>query len=885
MGKLAKWFRIESEEKPLIFLLSAGTFFLTAANTLLFNLLQAFLIKRAGVGYLPYFYVGSSLAIFIGSWVTLVPLRAWKPARQGAAYAVFALAGASLLAATQHLFSAGSGIVTTFIFVLFGLLVNSAAIIGVVDKLTVITNDTFNSEQQLRLTPLLTSVSTLSALIAGLFQAVLTERVGIGWSFFLAAMALAPVVWLVFRLRPLARSVAAVEASGGGRKSGRGLARDFPDRRSRNFIYVVGGVAALSMVFTRIFNFQLAEAANSRFPTEVALNSFYGWLTVVLSVGTLIFVNLGQRRLLQRYGLIRNLFLVPLLVMAGAAAMMISPTFAVVVGVVALREVILPLQIFAVHGVLGGLSDHQRKQAWSWLEGPVTTVGSLAGSGLLIAATFLFRGYGSADTIRLLSAAAFMFLLVRLYLTYRMGRDLPAVLLQSLRHGDFKTRLRSMESLAELRYLPDRHLGATLDIVKDESEPTTLRLTALRTLAAIKDPSSLRVVSRLLGHPDRDLRLEAVHTVAAFRYQPDRLYESGFSRHVLIERLRFVFAREQSPEVTSAVLDALVALRDPDIVSLISATLQGPSAEMRHSALRSLRRFNDPAIIDYVTPFLTQPDPDLKAQAIAAIWRFPWERRGALGQAIDDLLGSAPDSEERRQGLYLIGVLRLGGRRRVLLDALDSGSLRLRLTAAVALLKLGDESGSAVLDEALQSGSAAEAREVERLVGHHNVPERQQERIRAMVHNHHLHYPEELPVSEPLRARLCAIPRPCLEALGRHYQAPGDLEESRKIGLAASLKDLPEPRGRVLLAGLAGPWAEMAEIALLAGGYLVRTAESASPGAIETGEMVVGRTGAAGLPRDAIILSERSEGLGENEVAARHYAPSELLEAIRRAGA
>lgn len=885
MNRLANWFRVESTERPLFFLLAGAVFFLTAANTLLFNLLQAFLIKRAGVDYLPYFYICSSAAIFIGSWVTLRPLKSWKPTRQGTAYVLAALAGAAFLAATQHLFSRDSGLIAAFLFVSIGLLVNSAAIIGTLEKISVVTSDAYNSEQQRRLTPLLTSVATVSGLGAGLLQAVISRSVGSGFLFAIVAGFLVPAAWFMYRLRRSGRAIsvwvpesgqAPVDADGA---KPRGLAAIISDKRLRRFLYILGGIVALSMVFTRIFNYQLSAAADSRFPTEAGLNAFFGWFTVMLSVGTLVFVNSAQRLLLERHGLVRNLILIPVLVMAGTLAMVALPVFAVVVGVVFVRELLLPLQVFSVQGSLGCVSDQQRKQAWSWLEGPVVTVGSLVGSGLLIVMSGVSRDLAAADVIRILAITTFFLLAVRLYLTIMMRRGYPVVLLRSLQRGDFKTRLRATENMSEMRFMPDRHLGEVLDIVRNENEPTALRLAALRSVAAIKDPSSLRVVSRLLGHPDRELRLEAVRTVAAFRYQPDRLYESGFSRHVLIERLRVVFADEKHHEVFNAILDALIALRDPDIVDLISASLESPSPEMRHSALRSLRQFKDPAIIDYVTPFLSAADPDLRAQAIVALWRFPWERRAVLRRAIDELVNSPGDSEQRRQGLYLIGTLRLAHRRPLLLEALASAAPGIRLTAAISLLKLGDESGVAVIEQAMRSGTSAEAHEIERLAEHPAIPERQQDLIRALIHEYHLHYPPELPVSESLRIRLRDIPRPCLDELLGHYRSPDSLDEQRKIRRTLDNADFPALRGRVVLAGLDQTWRQIAEIALLAGGFMPRSAAASQAG---PGELVVGTKGTPGLTASAFILSDKSSGLNEREVASSHFAPSELLAAIRR---
>src|SRR5262249_15557084 len=151
-----------------------------------------------------------------------------------------------------------------------------------------------------------------------------------------------------------------------------------------------------------------------------------------------------------------------------------------------------------------------------------------------------------------------------------------------------------------------------------------------------------------------------------------------------------------------------------------------PSAEVRISSLRAIRAFRDPEIIDYLKPFLADPDPRLRAHAISALWRFPWERTAYLQDALDRLFDAEFDSEPHRQGLYLIAVLHLRDRKKMLKDALGSADMRTSLTAAIALLKLGDAAGIGVLEQALSLGGDRVAYEVERLEHHPNVPEAQQ---------------------------------------------------------------------------------------------------------------------------------------------------------------
>jgi HEAT repeat protein len=855
-------------------------FFLTAANILFWILLQTLLIKRAGVEWFPVFYVMSSVAILFGAWLSSRVLRRLRSNTQGLIFTIAAFVGAAAIAATQGWIGTQTPVAIVLGYLGIGLVTNSAFLLVANDRLNVVAADAFNTEQFQRIQPMVTSVSVVSSCVAGVLLAGISESVSPTWLFSLVALFILLALPFQVRLQRLAGTTAVLPPAAGSAGDHGKLRSLFPDATLRRFLHLLGAAAALSMVFTRIFNYEFAIVTNAQFATEAQLNAFNGLYTAVSGIVLLIFVNTIQRYLFTRFGLTRNLFVPPLVVAAGVLLMCAFPVFGIVVPVILVREVIISLQQQSWSVMFEGVSDAQRLRAWSWINGPATTVGGLTGSAMLAVAASGLEQMPVATTLRILSVAALCFLIVRVAVDLRVRRTYPAVLLSSLQHGDFKTRLRTVVVMAELRFVKDRQLSALFDIVRGEAEPGALRLAALRTLAEIREPSSLRVISQLLSHNDPELRRAAVRAIAAFPFEPERLYESGFSRHALIARLREAFAAERTPEIIDAILDALVALRDPDIIPFILSCLEGGTAAVRQSALHCLRNFSDPAIIDVVKPYLKYPSVRIRAQAIAAIWRFPWERKAVLTQALDDMLKTAEQSEEYQSALYLFGRLRLSDRRDVLEHALRSPFAQTRLVSAIALLKLGDASGTAVLERAIASGSPAEAASVERLATHPNVPAPQQQLVERLIHAHHLHYPADLPVSESLRVRVHDIPRACLKALLPFYRERESGAELQKIERALSAKQAyPSVRGQVVLVGLEPLLARMTSVALLAHGYLVLEPPSKTTSARV---IVIGMEGDKHLPADAYTFSERAEHLGPRSIARSHYAPGELLARIQK---
>ncbi|MFH1621027.1 MAG: HEAT repeat domain-containing protein [Patescibacteria group bacterium] len=879
-----QWFRIEESERSWLLMLSGGVFFLSGANVFLWSLLQSMLVKRSGVEFLPYFYIFSSVSLVIGGWISMKWLRRWRSLEQSLLFAFTAFFGVLILALGQQFFSVRSGPIPMFVFVAFGLLVNGVAMVGALDKLYIMAAELFNIEQLQRMQPLLESIMAVSTFIAGLVLGILAEKVSSTTLFLLVVVAVAVTAPFYAALRKemgkQEPSASFIEAEQKNRKSlhGRGLSKYFQNPRTLRFLYALGFIVGLSMIFSRIFGYQFIVAADVQYTSEGELNSFIGWYTALLSLSSLVFINSIQRVLIKRYGMTINMFVPPLVVMTGVIATIIVPAFPVVILSVYYRDIAIQLQQAAYYIMLGGMSDYQRNQAWSWLNGKMTMIGGLVGSAVVAGLTIFYRHGSAENIIRILGSFALFFLLIRLFFTVRLRRSYPSVLLNSLQQGDIKTRLRAMETMAEFRFMKDHHLGAILDVIRDEVEPTALRIASLRTVAAIEDASILRVVSRLLNHRSPELRIEAIRTLKSFRYLPEQLRESGFSRFVMIAKLHDVFRKERnSPETVNEILEALIVLRDPDIIPLIVSCLQDQKPEIRHGALHSLRQFNDPAIIDYVKPFLSDANLDLRAQAVAAVWQFPWERESSLENNIDDLLRAPAESEKYRQGLYLIGVLHLKDRREIPVKALQSKKNNIRLTAAGSLLKLGDESGVAEIERTLRQGTAEETHEIQRLEFHRDVPLLQQRRIRSLVHKYHLHYPANLPVSEPLRVRMIDIPKACLISLLAYYQAPESMEDRRKIESALTETKLPSVRGKAVLMRMDSPWREMASVALLAKGIQTSSVDAAAH--VEAGTIIIGNAGDPDLPDGAFTLGEITK-VSDRQIMKQHYAPSELISVI-----
>jgi HEAT repeat protein len=877
MAKAAKKDESQAESwkvRPWVALFGATMFLLSGATVLYLALFQGFVVKRMGEQFLPHFFVLAALATVISSFVSVRVLRGFAASTQGAVYLALSLPAAAFLAISEPHITAESPLGLKMAFVAVGAAVIAALVQSPLDKIKVAMTDALPAERFKQIEPKVTSISYGGIVLTGLFLVSLGVRLGLTRLFWLAAIMtmLALPLYLAMAWR-IHKSEAFMPAAVKPGKEKGGWLSSFSAGSAKRAVTVLAVIAGLTVIFGKLFTYEFLLATGERFSEEAQVTSFLGGYYAVAGLAVALFITGLRRFLLSRFGLTRNLHVPTIMVTLGVLLTIWAPSFVLVVIVVFVREIIMTVQQYSFSVMLQSVGDRQRSQAWSWIDGPVGSIAGMVGSLLLFLLSPNLWG-GAYGAIRLASFLLLVMLAIRLALTLRLEKLFPDMLVEGLRKGDFKTRVRTMALMDELKYMRHNRLGAVLDVLRDETEPAAIRLQALRTLGRLRDSTTLRVIAKLITNPDQDLRREAIKAISKFDFRMEELYQSGFSREYLIGRLRELFRDEGDPETARAILDALIALRDEEAIPLLANCLDTEDDRMKRSCLLTLRRFRDAAVIDEVQELLDSDNPAVRADAIAALWQFSWERPDKLVPRLEKLMKADRDSDEYRWGLYLVGELNLGGFRKNLRGALASDNEEKKLVAGISLLKLGDVSGLPPVEKVLAEGTDEEAERLANLINDPNMPEASQVVLEEAIHRHHLHYPPNLPVTEPLRRRLADISKDNLSALLNYYPSPIADDDRVKLKVA-----IPKAKrfkaGQVALFGLTEPWLTMAAVHLLSYNYQVRVI--ANPVEAQADETVVADEHTINPPPDAVLLSDKA---GEHRVIKSHFAPSELRRAI-----
>ncbi len=140
-----------------------------------------------------------------------------------------------------------------------------------------------------------------------------------------------------------------------------------------------------------------------------------------------------------------------------------------------------------------------------------------------------------------------------------------------------------------------------------DSPYRAVRLRALDGLGKLKDPAlAERMASVLTGDPDPDLRSLAARALA----ETGAAAATAMLHRALVDPL---------PVVQEEAVRGLVALRDPELLTLVRRRLADNPQEQRVATIRMAGLVPDPQLIDDLGPYLGDGDAKVRAFAAASI--------------------------------------------------------------------------------------------------------------------------------------------------------------------------------------------------------------------------------------------------------------------------
>ncbi|MGE4528256.1 MAG: HEAT repeat domain-containing protein [Rhodospirillaceae bacterium] len=665
---------------------------------------HSMLVKRLGVEFLPYTYIGISLLGMFGSSVYLMFADSVRRDRLLIVFSggtALALALSRLLVADRHVGEAefSAPLVLFFAIVLLAQGIGNSTL-GT--QVWTIIGDVFRPSQGRRLYPIIGTSGTIGGILGGLSINALLQTMGTAnlvliWA---ASIGLLIPLTMIFQTR-----------FGGELKGGHGAGGAAKESRMENLrvgaryffssplMQVISGIAVMFWVVGSLQDFQYTRIMNATFPSEEALAKYYGYYAIAFNISAMVIQFGLARHVLSRIGVGGGLTVLPMAILGLFGLILVDFAFLPGLAMRYLWDIIgMTVQGNTFHLAFNGVPSAIRGRVRGFLEGMVNPLGGIFG-GLVILG--LRQGFGAEhggafDVITLAGLAlSFAWVLISL----NVKRTYMGAVVANLASDDRRTFLDAIECLEE--HGSPQATARLMELLS--SDDRTARATAMATLGRLSHLPALRPISRLLHSPDETVRLDAVRAIRSFR-------DTGkypFLKHYLAERLHEVFSTDSARAVRAEAARFLVEHRAPEeMPRFVADLLRDPDPAIREKVVQTLMEI-DLGYADFALErVFGDPDPGVRAALVAGLWTIP-ERRGDARDILSRLLAGS-DAAERLAGLRAVvatGISEVA----VPPALLDDADREIRAMAALALLAAEPEGEHAARAVEIALGELADA--------------------------------------------------------------------------------------------------------------------------------------------------------------------------------
>lgn len=493
------------------------------------------------------------------------------------------------------------------------------------------------------------------------------------------------------------------------------------------YVLLIFCMFVLSVVGTYFIDFVLFDQTKLRYSDQDELARFFGLFFGIATFVVFLFTTFLSGRLITRYSLKFGLLVLPVVCMAGILSVAFTGTVFGYIGIffwlvvfTKFCEEVLKGAFYkpSVRVLYTPIRSDQRLAAQVAIEGRGMPIGvGIAGVILLI---YTWIGFSK---ITYLAYGILGILILCIALSILVFREYLVVLMQALTKrslSDPSLSLADSSSVAVLQQgLASPHVGVVLY--------------SLDILEEIEPESFPSVLQDLLGHPEREVRLDVLRRI-------ERLDMSSAAQAIR-QRVKY----ETSTSVRGVSLRTLAALGDPEVFDEIYAYLEDPDPLLRRGAMVGFLRSGELegilAAVEKLIPLVNSPNPverEFAAQVLG---------EGGIRSFYRPLLKLLQDKtlQVQRAALIAAGKVQHPKVWPVVVENLVSPKLR---TAAVAALVAG---GEAVLPE-LQAAFTKEGQAREVLIRLARICGRIRGKNTIALLRNHLAFPDEQVRSQVLIA-------------------------------------------------------------------------------------------------------------------------------------
>ncbi|MFA5352541.1 MAG: MFS transporter [Candidatus Gracilibacteria bacterium] len=787
---LSRIFNVAPHEIPRILLAWSVKFLFMIGFTIGWTMLTAMLVGRLGIGYLPLLYIANAgLVIFSTIFFSELIHRVGK---RILTYLTIACGVILLVSAVIAFHATGDARV----FLLLALVAESVFFAQLNILLSLFIEDLFSPLESARAFPLVETSEYIGGIVGGLlilgglsFFHMEAFELSFIW---LAAIALIfPLLLLAKRISHKLPTLESHTISIKGLRSFQKFREGGKQVKKIPFLASLAAVVMLQWMFLTMLNFQYTEALDTRVTQSEeasaathaaapAANNHEELLTHGLSLLHIAFYTLAlftqlflTSRVIGKLGIVKTLRLHPMIASAATVVMTLKFSFGSAVATKGLFEATTGIYNSAYHSSFYALKESVREHAKEFLEGLIRPLGVALGTGALLALQRVFAGYTLSFSINLTLLAAAV---AMSYLLTRGKQQFTAVSQENLSlAGNHPAKFNSVEILSR----PGHEKAAEILVAKlfEENESELLRVKILTTLGKMSNPATIPAILECFRSESENVKLAAVEALGDFRKLEATGITQIFTHHQVIDALKDLFQKENSPELRNAITRVFAKIGKNEIADFLLETLAAGGNGIRADILKVCAMFEDPGCAHYIEPYLTSDNPAVKANAIVALWKFPHYRL-KLTPLLAELL-AALDKPTQKAAIYTLGEIQVKAEEQRLLNYLaQPEDAELRLLAALALAKMQHSATPRILANYILQGDETLSSEVKKQLV--NLPREIQKEVERIIHYRLSHQLHRLLIRSEVR-NITELPREKLEEYRKIYATAADWEEVAKV--------------------------------------------------------------------------------------------------------
>jgi len=572
-SRLSRFFDIRPDEIRQVVAMASLFFFLLAAINVIKVVRDSFFLSRFPISHLPYVYL---LAAFFGGVVIAVYTR-WT-----STVPLYRLILAS------NLFIMVNVIVFWFLLIFFEfawaiyLFYVWAAIVSVlaVAQFWTLADSIFNSREAKRLFGSFAACGSLGAALGGfgsgwtvdlfngtsqlfwLIEALFTGAFGVVW---FCRKSLTDI-----QTKPADVDPAAEKPQPGHRAGAVGLIL------SSRYLQLIATIVFVSVVVSTLIDFQFKAAAKVAYPSKDNLTAFFGSYYAWLAIITFFSQAVLTRKLLNAFGLLPSLLLLPVGLSAGSLGILIWPgIFSTML--TRMTDAVLRTSVSqtGMEMLYLPLSTDVKRQVKTFIDVVLQRLGDAA-AGLIV---LLYVSWMIPDPVSLCYLALTL-IIIWAALIVRMRSGYLAALRSGLEAGTVSWQP------GEIDYADRQTIEAVFhnlqQSLRREDEPALL---FALDLAEKLDPKITvpRLPLSLLHYPSPRVRARALKFFAASP-NPSQLKE--------VPQL----LQDENREVQAEAINVLCAVRKEDAIPIMRPYLDSPDPRVQASAVECLLHYGDPEI-------------------------------------------------------------------------------------------------------------------------------------------------------------------------------------------------------------------------------------------------------------------------------------------------